>query len=134
MSHGLRSLSIVLLLSWAAATSAGEEPLPSVWEQAQARGVVLRAVGNEPGWLLEIDDDDRALLLTDYGAWRRTFTVFVNGDADGMEFTATVDDKPLHATFTPASCSDTMSDRTYPLRVTVTLGDQAFNGCGVDLR
>ena len=31
-------------------------------------------------------------------------------------------------------CSDTMSDRVYPLRIEVALGGQQLRGCGIDLR
>ena len=132
MTPGTRALVIALLLPCAHVTLAGEEPLPPVWEQARARGVVLRAVGNEPGWMFELGDDDQALLLTDYGLRRRTFNM--SRHDNGMQLTATVDGKPLRASFTSASCTDTMSGLINPLRVTVMLGDKAFHGCGFDLR
>ncbi len=131
MSGRTRLPLVALLLPWLGMASAGEEPLPQVWQQARERGVVLRAVGNEPGWLLELNGDGRALLKTDYGTWRRDFIVSAN--ADGTEFTASVDGLPLRASFITASCSDTMSDRRSPLQVTVTLGDRTLRGCGFDL-
>ncbi|HEX7072166.1 MAG TPA: hypothetical protein VF190_15240, partial [Rhodothermales bacterium] len=59
----------------AADTSAGPastENLPEgtqspVWDEARARGVDFRAVGQEPGWLLEIADGDSLRFLYDYG-------------------------------------------------------------------
>ena len=131
MSGWTRPLLIALLLPWQGLVSAGEEPLPPVWQQARERGVVLRAVGNEPGWLLELDGDGRALLTTDYGAWRRNF--IVSTDTEGTEFMASVDGLPLRASVVTAPCSDTMSDRRYPLRVTVTHSDRTLRGCGFAL-
>jgi uncharacterized membrane protein len=131
MNGWTRPLLIALLLPWTGLVSAGEEPLPPVWQEARERGVVLRAVGNEPGWLLELDGDGRVLLATDYGAWRRNF--IVSASEQGTEFTASVDGLPLHASIVTAPCNDTMSDRRYPLRVTVTHGDRTFRGCGFAL-
>jgi hypothetical protein len=42
----------------------------AVWEQAKLGGADFRAVGNEPGWHLEIREGRRILLATDYGASR----------------------------------------------------------------
>ena len=131
MSGRRRLPLLTLLLPWLGMASAGEEPLPQVWQQARERGVVLRAVGNEPGWLLELDGDGGALMLTDYGNWRRTFTVTATGN--DTEFMAVIDGNSLRATFVTKACSDTMSDRIYPLQATVTLGDRTFHGCGIDL-
>lgn len=36
------------------------------WEEAKLRGVGFRAVGDEPGWWLEIEPGKRILFLTDY--------------------------------------------------------------------
>ena len=33
-------------------------------------------------------------------------------------------------TVTPLSCSDGMSDRTYPFTVTLEIGEETRNGCG----
>src|SRR4051812_21379630 len=50
------------------------EPAPSTpratwdpWEDARSRGIDLRALGNEPGWFLEIDNEKWMRLLYAYG-------------------------------------------------------------------
>lgn len=40
------------------------------WEEAKRRGVDFRAVGDEPGWWLEIERGERIEFVTDYGATR----------------------------------------------------------------
>ncbi len=35
-------------------------------------------------------------------------------------------------TVTPLACSDGMSDRSYPFTVTLKLGEDLRNGCGVE--
>ena len=41
-----------------------------VWHAAKLRGVAFRAIGQEPGWLLEMSTGDKILLVTDYGQTR----------------------------------------------------------------
>ncbi|TIX49754.1 COG3650 family protein [Alteraurantiacibacter aquimixticola] len=48
----------------------------------------------------------------------------------GLSFSGELDGKPLDVAVTPGTCSDGMSDRTYPLTVTLQLGDEQRNGCG----
>ncbi|MGM0548485.1 MAG: hypothetical protein ACQER0_04325 [Bacillota bacterium] len=38
-----------------------------VWQEAKAEGVQFRAVGNEPGWLVEIREDQRIKFVNNYG-------------------------------------------------------------------
>jgi uncharacterized membrane protein len=114
--------------------AAGEEPLPRAWAEARERGVMLRAVGNEPGWLLELHADGRALLVTDYGARRERFEAMLAEDDDAPRANATVAGVPFTATFHPGPCSDTMSDLVYPLRAAVALGTRRLRGCALDLR
>jgi len=52
--------------------------------------------------------------------------------ADGAEsvmFTATIDGQVLQILVTPGSCSDGMSDNTYPWTVERTLGEDTVSGC-----
>ncbi len=44
------------------------DPRQSVWERAKLDGADFRAVGNEPGWHLEIIAGSRIVLVADYGA------------------------------------------------------------------
>ena len=48
----------------------------------------------------------------------------------GLSFTGTLQGEQLDMAVTPATCSDGMSDRTYPYAVTVQLGARQLSGCG----
>lgn len=48
----------------------------------------------------------------------------------GVSFSGLLDGKDFNMTVTPLSCSDGMSDRTYPFTVTLKLGEETRNGCG----
>lgn len=48
-------------------THPSPSPGPSPWDDARRRGVEFRAIGQEPGWMLEIDAGKSMYLLADYG-------------------------------------------------------------------
>jgi uncharacterized membrane protein len=102
----------------------------NVWHKAKLRGVAFRAIGQEPGWLLEIKNGEEILLVTDYGKNRKAYpyvdpqedkaarqTVFQVNDATSV----LIEGKP---------CSDTMSGESFETTVTVTLDDRVLQGCG----
>ena len=104
------------------------------WADAQSRGIDFRAVGNEPGWYLEVDRE-RIRLLYAYGEQQATVPATpptVEGDV--TTFASTANGRTLRAVVTPGPCSDGMSDLTYPLAVVVTIDGMELRGCGRWLR
>lgn len=90
----------------------------------------LRALGTEPFWSVDISHDALVLSGPDRpnlraAPVRRTLmadsAVFRGETAEGVELTVTL---------SPQTCSDGMSDRTYPLTARVLLGDEnRMSGC-----
>lgn len=108
-------------------------PAGAVWEEARLRGVDFRAVGNEPGWYLELRHGGQMLLVTDYGERRLTAPtpapqVVATGGAS--MYRTQVDDHDLVVTIQEAPCTDDMNGEAYPSRVQVLLGAQELRGCG----
>lgn len=118
----------------AAVVTPGEPASP--WDAAAARGVVFRAVGNEPGWYAEVDGGPTPALRAtlDYGD--RTVTVpdaaALDGGASGYQGTAT-DGNHVVLRIRSETCSDGMSDRAYDNSVMLEVGDVAYRGCGIFL-
>lgn len=89
-------------------------------------GSVYRGVGTEPFWSLTIDE--RQMVFTDGGnnvqvaAATPPVTVGVAGE---MYRTPRLSVNIVHS-----SCSDGMSDRTYPDKLQVTADGRQYNGCG----
>lgn len=113
-----------------------EDRFGSLVEDARLRGVDFLAVGNEPGWRLELGPR-RTTLVTDYGS--RTLR-FPAADAEarlaresGFDLTLETDDARLRATLTPAPCRDDMSGRAFDWQVALELDGQALQGCGIAL-
>ncbi len=48
---------------------------------------------------------------------------------NGLGFSGSLNGGPFDMTVTPGSCSDGMSDRTYPFTVTLKLGEEQRSGC-----
>ena len=86
-----------------------------------------RAIGTEPFWDLTID---RNLVFTDRGNERSVTepTPRAVATAAGRTYRG----RRLAVTIVHAPCSDGMSDRTYPDRVTLTVDGQYYRGCGAD--
>ena len=101
------------------------------WEDARRRGVDFRAVGNEPGWSLEIRDGDHLLFVGDYGM-QRVRTPDPGPQLQGQVKTwhATTESADLQVEVVDDLCRDTMSGEEFSSRVTVTLGGEVYRGCG----
>jgi uncharacterized membrane protein/membrane-bound inhibitor of C-type lysozyme len=108
------------------------DTVAAVWEDARIRGVDYRAVGNEPGWHLEIVENGRTVFVGDYGATQLEFATPVPRRAhDGSRHFAWHDGaQRFEATLREARCHDTMADISYALTVTVEWNGRTLAGCG----
>ena len=104
------------------------------WEDARRRGVDFRAVGNEPGWYLEIQHDRHILFVGDYGM-NRTLFLSPTQDTVGVLtiYTANMDKKELRVEVLDELCTDTMKGDTFASQVTVYLDKKSYKGCGSSL-
>ncbi len=105
------------------------------WEEARDAGVALRAVGQEPGWTLDIVPDDRIEFTTNYGE-RRIVTPDPGAvtDGDRTVYHPVTESADLRVVVSPEPCADAMSGAPYPLTVKVALDGQTYSGCGRSLR
>jgi uncharacterized lipoprotein YbaY/uncharacterized membrane protein len=101
------------------------------WEAAQARGVRFRAIGNEPGWLVELDaGESPAMTLTlDNGERELAFerTTPIDG-ANG--YRGEHDGTSAELRLTETDCEDPMSGERFPVRAQLRVGDREYTGCG----
>ncbi len=104
------------------------------WEDARRRGVQFRAVGNEPGWSLEIQQDRHLLFVGDYGMRRvATPDPGVQVQDDVRRYHAVTESADLKVEISEELCADSMSGEAFPSRVIVMLAGETFYGCGRDL-
>ena len=107
-------------------------PAAAVWEAAKLRGLDFRAIGNEPGWVLEISGDSLSL-QTNYGEDHYQFAAAerkTNPEARQTIYAASSGDTHIEVTLQGNSCQDTMADTEYETSVTIRLDERKLIGCG----
>lgn len=111
------------------------------WEDARARGIDFRALGQEPGWYLEIDDGTRITLVADYGE-RKVVTPapapVVEGGGARTTYDVRTDSHTLsvvvHREPADRPCRDGMSGFAIGETVIVRLDTTTYRGCGKRLK
>jgi len=106
-------------------------PKKAVWEGARARGVNYRAVGNEPGWVLEIESR-KMVFVTNYGEDKFVFpTPMPEIEPEvSATYSASNDGHQIQVIIRQEKCSDTMDGEEFDNRVEATLDGVEYNGCG----
>jgi putative lipoprotein len=103
------------------------------WEEAALLGIEFRAIGQEPGWVLDLDEDRRLRFIGDYGE-RRVLARApdpVRDPSSGMvTYAARTGSDTLVVAVREVPCEDVMSGEAYSHQVTVRVGSRQFDGCG----
>ena len=107
------------------------------WERARRVGVTLRAIGQEPGWLLEIQENRRVDLLLDYGDTHIASPVAVmevDFTKGAVTYRVLPPTSPLRMTVYAVNeaCYDPMSGEGFTVSVIVDIfdGEKQYRGCG----
>ena len=101
------------------------------WQEAQARGIDFRALGQEPGWYLEIDRDRSMRLVYDY-AEREATTSYAapRVEREKTTYHAVTEAHDLTVVVEARVCHDGMSGEAFTATVNVTIDGRALQGCG----
>lgn len=105
--------------------------IDSVWHRAKLRGVAFRAIGQEPGWLLEIKNGTEILLVTDYGQNRNSFPYVepvVYQEERRTQFVLESDGVTVE--IRGQRCTDVMSGEEFEVSVSIIMTDRRLEGCG----
>ena len=107
-------------------------PAGTTWVEAEGCGVDFRGVGQEPGWVLEIDCEKEISLLTDYGQQRVVFPLATQRSAadSAVTYRANSGEHSIEVRIVPVACQDVMSGDPYPATVAVRFDGRALEGCG----
>jgi putative lipoprotein len=110
-------------------TNLARMPAPDGLREA---GVDFRAVGQEPGWLLDIYTRGIIKMVWAYGENYAEFAVEAPNTAQegAMRYEASSDGRSLVVTIRRAPCQDAMSGEPYPSTVEVVIDGTTLNGCG----
>ncbi len=117
-------------------TLPGSEPMeclpranPSPW--TVSKDVALRAVGNEPPWVLELGrgDTPSVRLTLDYGATKIALDA-IEPLPEGEGYSGDTERGQLVVELQSDDCPDSMVGWTFSKSVRVSLGEQNLLGCG----
>ena len=111
-----------------------ERRADSLREDARARGVVYRGLGNEPGWVLEVGPAGKLSWTTNFGQDRFDFEQSQSATApDGATiYTAQQGDVSIRVSIKAERCVDD-GDVEFDHVVTVESDGQTLRGCGTPL-
>ena len=105
----------------------------AIWEDAKLRGVDFRAIGNEPGWNLEIIKSEKIVFVGNYGQKRYEFITTepsVDQQARTTVYEVQNDKHEVSVIISGRRCRDTMSGEAFETTVTVILDGKKYRGCG----
>ncbi len=102
-----------------------------LFAEVKEKGVVFRAVGNEPGWVLEITSDKKVLFLTNDGEDKTYFEVTEKfSDHSSTEYKMRSENNLLYIRIENRRCQNTMVDRVYESTVYINFDGVNMKGCG----
>ena len=127
-------LAILILLLFICFTAVNAEEIETdVWERAKEDGIQFRAVGNEPGWLVEVRDDKTIKFVNDYGSLE------IKAPVDDLWLGPAGEDKiyyiendviQFQVIIMKKSYQDTMSGEVFPYQVRVVFPSKSYVGGG----
>jgi putative lipoprotein len=97
------------------------------------RGADYRAIGNEPGWNLEIINSNKIIFIGDYGQRRYEFITTepsIDQQARTTVYDVQNDKHELSVIIVGRRCRDTMSGEVFETTVSVLLDGKKYHGCG----
>lgn len=135
MAKSAQSFSILAVLAVLTACSGnGGEGAPGDTSDTQpfseiAEDDVLRLTGTEPFWGATIEGETM-IYSTPENIEGTMITLSRFAGRGGLSFSGEMDGRAVDIAVTPGDCSDGMSDREYPLTVTLQIGNDQLYGCG----
>ncbi|WP_111642255.1 META domain-containing protein [Marinimicrobium alkaliphilum] len=125
------ALAVFMLLSLAGCQTPGTDAVTPDSDSDQP-ALPLRALGQEPGWILQMDDEQ---LQLDYQYGQHQFsapTPEASMEGDIIRYNARADGETLFVEIKPGYCEDIMSGRPFPYTVEITINGELLRGCGGD--
>ena len=107
----------------------------SLWEDSRYRGADLVAMGNEPGWRLELSLEGDMLYIGSYGteSFRIPTPGFTRSDNGPYVFAARNAEHSLWVSIESKPCQDTMQGDQFEFSVSLVVDGRPLEGCGVML-
>lgn len=127
--HPLRSTITCFAFIALAACQGGAEPGQVAKFDGIGAGEVIRFTGTEPFWGGRVEGSALTYTTPD-NIDGTAITVERFAGNHGLGLSGKLDEAAFDMTVTPGKCSDGMSDRIYPMTVTLSIGGDIREGCG----
>jgi uncharacterized membrane protein/membrane-bound inhibitor of C-type lysozyme len=106
-------------------------PAETPWDAARLRGAELRALGLEPGWVVEVAPERWMHYRGDYGADNVLATDIERFESDGaLVYRARTAERHLLLRVAETACTDVISGESFELTATIEVNDRQLHGCG----
>ncbi len=101
-------------------------------QDARARGVDFRGIGQEPGWVVEVTEGGKITAVLDYGAKTLELPAPPPATAEdgAVVYDASTDIDHLILHIRQKICIDAMSGESHPSTVELVVNDKPYKGCG----
>lgn len=114
--------------------SCHNDKVAATFERAKFQGVAFRAIGNEPGWVLEIIPAKEVLFITHLGTVTTHFKILKHHEMhNSTEYKLRSKNNLLYLRIENRRCVDTMSGREYESSVYLNFDGNELRGCGKGL-
>lgn len=102
----------------------------AVWEHAKLSGADFRATGNEPGWSMEIHNQDKIILVTGYGTGQYEYDLPKPEIDSDTRLTRYEVNEEMILIISGEPCSDSMSGEIFESQVKIIHKEKTLYGCG----
>ena len=122
-----------LTLSGDEARECTRSGVASPWYEASQRGIAFRAMGNEPGWWVEVGGGTTPTIRAELDYGERRVEARGRATEDGFAGEAT-DGSAVILSIRREPCSDGMSGEAFEAGAELRIRDRTFTGCGAYLQ
>lgn len=107
------------------------EQATSPWDKARLLGIELRALGQEPGWIVDVHPARWIRYIGDYGETRVAFpAASPQGDSASITYSTETAGHSLTVVFRRIPCRDAMSGQPFAFTVSLRVDGRQLEGCG----
>jgi uncharacterized membrane protein len=121
--------ALFLLVFMIGSAAAQDDP----WAVAREEGIVFRAVGNEPGWLIEVSKNDSIKFVNHYGDMEIKVPVddiWLGPDGEDRIYYVENEVIPFQLIIMKKQYKDNMSGEIFPYQVRVIFPEKSYTGGG----
>ncbi|SKC41592.1 MliC family protein [Pseudoxanthomonas indica] len=100
------------------------------WDSARSRGLAFRAIGNEPGWLVEVGAGATPSVHAELDYGDRVLDIAQADAGDGQWTGRSSEGANVVLSVQRKTCQDAMSGEDFPATASLVVDEKTYSGCG----